>query len=105
MKREKVDDAGATDFYRPSELRQMLNVADGELLPVLAIGELAGLRIEEIMRLDRQDVWRVPGHIEVSARQAKTRSRRLVEICSAPSGWLEPYRDKTGKLFPPGPRP
>src|ERR1700677_4592765 len=41
----KVEDADMTeiDFYRPAELRSMLNSADVALLPVIALGGLAGL--------------------------------------------------------------
>jgi integrase len=60
------------------------------------------LRGEEIMRLDWADVWRAEGHIEISAKQAKTRQRRLVVICPALAAWLEPYRKTTGKIFPAG---
>ena len=44
------------------------------------------LRTEELLRLTWKDVWRVPGHIEVTAGKAKTRQRRLVEICPALGG-------------------
>jgi integrase len=101
MTRETVD-AGDTDFFLPTELRKLLDAADDSLRPVLAMAGLAGLRIEEIMRLDWVDVWRVEGHIEITARQAKTRQRRLVEICPALAAWLEPFRKKTGAVYPTG---
>jgi integrase len=101
MTRETVESAD-TDFFQPGELRKFLDNADAELLPVLAIAGLAGLRVEEIMRLDWADVWRVEGHIEITARQAKTRQRRLVEICPALAAWIESCRDKTGKVYPAG---
>jgi integrase len=101
MTREIVETAD-TDFFRPDELQKLLDGASNDLRPLLAIAGLAGLRGEEIMRLDWLDVWRVEGHIEITARQAKTRQRRLVEICPALAAWLEPYRQKTGKLFPAG---
>jgi hypothetical protein len=54
-----------------------------------------------MLRLDWADVWRVPGHIEITAGKAKTRQRRLVEMCKALKTWLEPYRiRKTGKFWP-----
>ena len=101
MTRETVD-ASDTDFFRPAELRNLLDNADDALLPVLAMAGLAGLRIEEIMRLNWTDVWRVEGHIEITARQAKTRQRRLVEICPALAAWLEPFRKKTDAVYPAG---
>jgi integrase len=90
---------GEIDFYRPKELRDMLNAADAELVPVIALGGLGGLRREEIMRLDWSDVWRVPGHVEISARIAKGRKRRLVNVCRALAAWLRPYRNATGQVW------
>ena len=67
---------------------------------MIAIGGLAGLRTAELLRLDWADVWRVPGHIEITAGKSKTRQRRLVEICPALAAWLEPFRTlTTGKLW------
>ncbi len=101
MAREIVE-AAETDFYRPAELRKLLDNANAGMRPALAIGGLAGLRGEEIMRLDWADVWRVRGHIEVTAGKSKTRQRRLVGICPALAAWLEPCRKLTGKVFPGG---
>jgi integrase len=101
MTRETVETAD-TDFFRPAELEKLLANAHADLRPVLAIAGLAGLRGEEIMRLDWADVWRVEGHIEITARQAKTRQRRLVEICPALAAWLKSSRKKTGKVYPAG---
>jgi integrase len=98
FKTEGVD-AADIDFYRPKELRDMLDAADAELVPVIALGGLAGLRREEILRLDWADVWRVKGMIEISARIAKGRKRRLVDICPALAAWLRPYRDATGPVW------
>jgi integrase len=102
MTRETVESAD-TDFFRPAELQKLLDNASADLQPVLAIAGLAGLRGEEIMRLDWSDVWRVEGHVEVTARNAKTRQRRLIEICPALASWLEPFKANTaGKLYPAG---
>ncbi len=87
-------------FYTPRELDALLANADDTLRPLIAIGALAGLRTAELLRLDWADVWRVPGHIEVTAGKSKTRQRRLVEICPALSAWLEPFRAlASGKLW------
>jgi len=97
-------DTPELEYYRPKELQAMLEGADEnsdfkELLPVIALGGLAGLRLEETLRLEWADVWRVPGHVEIKALKAKTRSRRLVEICPALAAWLEPYRECSGVIY------
>ena len=102
MRPERANTA-AVEFYTPREFAALLETAENEfamLRPIIAIGGLAGLRTVELLRLDWADVWRVPGHIEVTAGNAKTRQRRLVEICPALSAWLEPFRPRTtGKLW------
>ena len=62
---------------------------------IIAIGGLAGLRTAELLRLDWADVWRVKGHIEVTAGKSKTRQRRLVRIVPALAGWLRQFRTFT----------
>jgi integrase len=114
--RHENADVEAIECYTPRELRAMLIRAstqpeapeEGEqpesdfrsLLPVLALAGLAGLREKEILRLTWQDVFRVPGHIEVGALSSKTRSRRLVEVCASLGQWLEPYRGHSGAIWP-----
>jgi integrase len=101
MAREIVE-AAEISFYTPRELAALLACADDTLRPVIAVGGLAGLRSAEMMRLDWADVWRVPGHIEITAGKSKTRQRRLVEICPALQAWLEPYRVREHGKFWPG---
>jgi integrase len=87
-------------FYTPRELAELLANADDTLRPLIAVGGLAGLRSAEMLRLDWADVWRVPGHIEITAGKSKTRQRRLVEICPALAAWLKPcHVHKTGKFW------
>lgn len=45
-------------------------------LSLQPLGGLGGLRPEEAQRLTWEEIWRVPGHIEVKAGKAKTRCRR-----------------------------
>ncbi len=92
-------EAAPTDFYRLKEFQTLLSHAAADQIPVIALGGLAGLRVEEILRLEWTDVWRVEGHIEVSAKNAKTRQRRLVEMVPALAQWLASYREATGKVW------
>jgi integrase len=98
MKRQKAD-SGETDFYRPAELRAMLDAADDTMRPIIALQGLAGIRLQEAQRLTWQDVFSVAEHVAISATKSKTRSRRLVEICPALAAWLEPYRQHEGALW------
>lgn len=116
LKHENAD-VETIECYSASELRLMLEAADTDLRPVIALAGLGGLREKEILRLTWADIFRVPGHIEVGALKAKTRSRRLVEaVClterdkegheyKLPASlfqWLEPYRERTGAIWGKG---
>jgi integrase len=98
LRPEKANRADAA-CYTAQEFRRLLEAAEDPLRVMIALGGLAGLRTAELLRLDWADVWRVPGHIEITSGKAKTRQRRLVEICPALAAWLEPFRTFTaGKL-------
>jgi len=90
---------GETQCYTAAELRTLLENADDEMRAVIALQGLAGLRLQEVLRLTWENVFKIPGHIEVSIGTSKTRSRRLVEICPALQQWLMPYRGRTGKVW------
>ena len=98
MQKEPLD-AAPTDFYRPAELLRLLSAADGPVRAIIALQGLAGLRLEEAFRLTWENVFGIPGHIEITAQNAKTRRRRLVDICPALAAWLEPFREKTGRIW------
>jgi integrase len=92
------------DCYRVNELRAMLENAERELLPVIALGGLAGLRREEILRLKWADVWSYSGRqIDISEEIAKGRNRRLVPVCKSLALWLAPWRKATGPLWAKSP--
>lgn len=88
------------EIYTPEELKQLLAAASERLLPVLVIGAFAGLRYAELTRLDWSDIKRDAKHIEVAAKKAKTRSRRLVPISRNLAAWLAQWRNMTGPVWP-----
>lgn len=73
-------------IYTPKQFARMLEAAPAHLLPVLAIGGLAGLRSSEICRLKWQDIHK--NEIIVRANNAKTGSRRVVPVVAALALWL-----------------
>jgi integrase len=98
--RRELADNGEIEFYTTNEFRALLETAEGPMRAMVAIGGLAGLRSAEILRLTWQDVFHVPGHIEITAGKSKTRQRRLVEVCPALAAWLDPFRQKMGNVCP-----
>src|SRR5207249_2503318 len=76
------------EIFTPSQLTALLKNASRELAPCFALAAFAGLRAEEILRLDWADVERRPGFIEVAAHKAKTATRRIVPVFDNLSRWL-----------------
>jgi integrase len=85
-------------IYRPDEMAKLLQHADEDMIPFLAIGAFAGLRHAEILRLDWSEIDLADGHIEVKATKAKTASRRLVPIAENLRQWLMPRHQGSGKV-------
>jgi integrase len=75
-------------IFAPTELTALLGTASAELAPCIALSAFAGLRAEEILRLDWTDIERRPGFIEVAAHKAKTATRRIVPISENLARWL-----------------
>lgn len=91
-----VKDAdGEIGIFRPGELRELLAMAKPELVPALVIGAFAGVRHEEIQRLDWQDIKLRAGIIEIRAAKAKTASRRTIPIVPSLKAWLLAQGDRT----------
>jgi integrase len=97
---EKIRNAAPIEIYSPAEMRRLLAAADDTLKPALALQAFAGLRSEEVMRLDWRDVKFSRGHIELGADKTKTASRRLVPISANLRAWLAAHGKKSGKVFP-----
>ena len=76
------------EIFTPSQLTALLKNASRELAPCFALAAFAGLRAEEILRLDWADIERRPGFIEVAAHKAKTATRRIVPIPENLAHWL-----------------
>ena len=87
--------------FSVDQLTTLLAAAPPEYLPVLAIGVFAGLRPEEINKLQWEDLDFQERTIRVNASAAKTRKKRFAEISDNLRGWLEPYTGRTGPVAPP----
>jgi integrase len=98
--RIKTKNSDAIEIYSPDELTRLLDAASDSFKTVLAIQAFAGLRSAEAMRLDWQNIKLDRKHIEITAANAKTASRRIVPILPNLAAWLKKATKKTGKIFP-----
>ncbi len=99
VKRRKEKRA-AVEIFTPAELGALLTRAPIALQRCFALGAFAGLRSEEILRLEWADVRRRPGFIEIAADKAKTASRRLVPIRDNLARWLSLAFGEDGRVWP-----
>src|SRR5262245_2691264 len=88
------------EIFTPSELGALLKHASPQIAPCIALAEFAGLRAEEILRLEWSDVERRPGFIEVAAHKAKTATRRIVPIADSLARWLVMAPRNDGRVWP-----
>jgi integrase len=95
-----VRNGEAITVYTPSELHRLLNAAPDWFKPTVALQAFAGLRSQEVLRLEWQDIKLERGHIELGADKTKTATRRLVPITPNLSQWLAQSARKGGKVFP-----
>lgn len=92
--RVKLDDV---TIFTPEEMTRLLHHAPPHLVPILAIGAFAGIRMAELNRLDWKAVDLERRIIEIRAGQAKTASRRVIPISDNLAAWLTPL-EKKGKI-------
>lgn len=100
VERIKVRNREEVEIYTPAEFARLLGAAPAELLPVLVLGGLCGLRTQEILRLTWEDIDVAERHVVVSAQTAKTAARRVVPLCDAAMAWLADYSGRTGLIWP-----
>jgi len=81
---------GTIEIYSPEEFKKILKAAGKELVPFLAINGFAGIRHEEIARLDWRDVALEDGEsfISIYADSAKTKVGRMVPVKDNLKKWL-----------------
>ena len=98
----KTKSASPIEIYTPDEILKLLKGAPESFRASVAIQAFAGLRSAEVMRLDWKNVKLDRGHIEITAGNAKTASRRIVPIQPNLAAWLKPHVKKAGLVFADG---
>jgi integrase len=99
---QRAKDVGSpVGILTADQLFRLLDGASPLVVPYIAIGAFAGLRAAEIERLDWSDVDLAEGHINVTAKNSKTATRRLVDILPNLSLWLASHAKTTGSVVCP----
>jgi integrase len=94
--KERKNDAEEITVLTPEQLQRLFACADAEIRPLYAIAAFAGVRWNEIDQLNWEDIKE--HEIVISARIAKTRSRRIISIRPALAAFLT--ERGTGSLLP-----
>lgn len=87
-------------IYTPDELCALLNAVPPNGIPFIALGAFAGVRAQEILRLDWEDIDLLRAHIKLSRDKTKTNRRRIVPIFRNLTEWLNTAPGKTGPVVP-----
>jgi integrase len=93
------------EIYTPAEIRRLLDAADADFLPYIALIAFGGVRREELhkglswdsINFDRET-------ITVPASIAKTGRKRKIVMSDNLLQWLAPHRLKSGPIFDKDPR-
>ena len=97
---ERKPKKAPVEIFTPPQLAALLTHSPARLQLCIALTAFAGVRAEEILRLDWLDVERCPGFIEVAAHKAKTASRRIVPISDNLAKWIAVAPRSEGRIWP-----
>ena len=93
------------EIYTPAELSRLLNAADTDFLPYLALIAFGGVRREELHKGLSWDAINFDrGYIYIEEKIAKTGHDRKITMHENLLAWLAPYRVKSGPIFNKDPR-
>jgi integrase len=92
---------GIVGILTVDETIRLLEKANADVVPYIAIGAFAGLRRAELEQLDWKEIDLQSGLIEVLASKAKSARRRFVRIQPNLAKWLQPHARLSGNVAPP----
>ena len=99
IKRKEVE------IYTPAEIARLLNAADRDFIPYLALIAFGGVRSAELQKgLLWQSINFDRGDIIVPAAIAKTNRKRKIPMHENLLAWLAPFRMKSGPIFSTRPK-
>jgi integrase len=84
----------------PDQMTKLMKAAPPEIIPFFAIGAFAGLRIDEIQKLDWKYIDLEHCKIDLTWFPTKTLQPRWVPISDNLLAWLNPYSRTSGSFIP-----
>jgi integrase len=84
----------------PDQMVELLKVTSPEIIPFFALGAFAGLRIDEIQKLDWKHVDLEHRKIDLTWFPTKTLQPRWAPISDNLAAWLDPYSRSCGSFIP-----
>ena len=91
---------GEIQIFSPADFAKLLVAADDVALVFFTFGGFSGLRTQEILRLQWEDVNWAESVIQIRADVSKTRVRRLAPLTPAAAAWLAGYKGRSGLVIP-----
>ncbi|MCF8131342.1 MAG: site-specific integrase [Deltaproteobacteria bacterium] len=104
----KLED-DAPEIYSPNQVKAIIKACTEkkdnreprkEMLPYFALAFFAGIRPEEICRLEWKDITLDEGIIHIRAAVSKTKKARFLEMPANLRQWLAICPDREGLVFP-----
>jgi integrase len=90
----------AISVLTPDQMAKLMKAASPEIIPFFAIGAFAGLRIDEIQKLDWKHVDLAHRKIDLTWFPTKTLQPRWAPISDNLAAWLNPYSRPSGSFIP-----
>ena len=92
---------GEIGILKPAQISSLLARSSPEILPYFAIAAFAGVRPEELLKMEWTDLRWKQGVIRIRPEVSKVGVSRNVRIEANLLKWLAPYRQRAGKICPP----
>jgi integrase len=86
------------EIFTPEEMATLLASAPGHLIPGMAVKAFAGVRTEEMAKIDWSHIQFDRNCIKLPSKITKLRQRRLIQMHPNLRAWLVPHRKPEGRL-------
>ncbi|MDB6027550.1 MAG: hypothetical protein JWM68_3773 [Verrucomicrobiales bacterium] len=99
VSRLKTTPKDKIEVFTPEEFCIWYHAASEQMRLLLLFGCFAGMRHKEITRLEWKDIRWEDDVIAVNWNVSKVRERRLGALLPVLKEWLEPFKDRAGKII------